>query len=399
MHVLHVISSLDARDGGPPAALAGLASAQQAAGLTVTVLATWRRGDAFGLAETLREAGVTVRPVGPAWGPLNMARGLKAEVHEAVASADVLHIHALWEQIQWLAAEQARAQARPYVLCPCGMLGEWSLAHGARKKRLYRRLRLDRMVDGAAAVHVATTMEASAVGPATGDRPVIVEPLGVRSNELETLPTAGRFRARHAVGDRPLVAYLGRIHPGKGVDRLTRAFGEAVTATGIDARLAIAGPDSANHRRAVERLAQRWGMAERVIFTGPLHGRERFAPLRDADLFVLHSDHENFGLSAVEAMATGTPVLVSDRVAIHEAITNAGAGEALALETSALTEALGRWLNRPARRSEAGRRGRELVRERFVWPRIADRWWGHYAELTGMSPAPRVEQRDEAYAD
>ena len=203
--------------------------------------------------------------------------------------------------MQYLAARACRAIGRPYVFTPHGMLDSWSLRQRWAKKRLYRWLRLDRELRGAAAFHTTSDaerreVEALGLGPR-----VIVEPLGIDMAEFEALPPRGTFRARYPqIGDRPLVVFLGRVHPGKGVEYLIPALG----ATRVrDVVLAVVGPDSKGYLAEMRKLADTHGVAERVLFTGMAVGAERIPPLVDADLFALPSDHENFGVSAVEALA------------------------------------------------------------------------------------------------
>src|SRR5688572_23118397 len=180
MRVLHVISNLDARGGGPAVALAGLAAAQVAAGLDVSIVATFRAGDDVTVADTLRGAGATVNMVGPASGPLARHPDLVPALEKAVASADVVHVHALWEEVQHQAARVARRQRKPYIIRPCGMLDPWSLSQSRLKKRLYMVLRLRRNLNRAAALHFTSDTERDLTAPLKLTSSAIVEPNGVR---------------------------------------------------------------------------------------------------------------------------------------------------------------------------------------------------------------------------
>src|SRR5438132_519035 len=100
MKVLHAISGIDPRNGGPTNALIGLAAAQVRAGLDVGVISTWQEHDAFRSADRLKELGVAVRMVGQARGKLSRHPQLRAALEEQVQAADVVHIHAMWEQMQ-----------------------------------------------------------------------------------------------------------------------------------------------------------------------------------------------------------------------------------------------------------------------------------------------------------
>ncbi|HLL90184.1 MAG TPA: glycosyltransferase, partial [Tepidisphaeraceae bacterium] len=177
---------------------------------------------------------------------------------------------------------------------------------------------------------------------------------------------------------RPFVLFLGRIDYKKGLDLLIPSFAKGAPA---DAMLVLAGPELTEYGRDVRVLVARERIGDRVLFTGMLHGRDRIAALVDADLFALTSYVENFGVAVVEAMAAGTPVLISDQVNLAEMIAGADVGAVVPTRVSEIAGVLHDWLGRPDRLVTAGRRAAEVARSQFGWPAIADRWTGHYARL------------------
>ncbi len=383
MRVLHVIRGVDSRIGGPQVAMAGLVSALARQGVETRVLAATRAGDDNEAAEPLRQRGVRVELVGPCRTPLMLHPQLEAKIRELAAGVEVVHIHGLWEQAQHLAACEAYRSGIPYLFRTCGMLDPWSLARSRLRKRIYLAMRLRADLDRAAAIHCTSSTEAEEIAPLRLRPPVIVEPNGIDVSEFEELPPAGAFRARHPeLGDRPLVLFLGRLHSGKGLDLLVPAF---AAAGAPDAVLVIAGPDEGDYRREVEALVRAHGLEGRVLFAGMLRGRERIEALADADLFALPSRHENFGVVVVEALASGTPVLVSDRVNLCREVVGAGVGDAVPLSVAPLTSALSRWLTDDALREAAARRARPFALETWPWDRIAARWIRHYEVLAAKS--------------
>ena len=145
--------------------------------------------------------------------------------------------------------------------------------------------------------------------------------------------------------------------------------------------LVIAGPDAAGYGATIRQLVAQHGVDERVIFTGMLAGEQKLAALVDADLLALPSFHENFGLVVIEALAAGTPVVVSDQVNLHPEVTSAGVGGVVPTDPPALARELDRWLDdEPLRRSVA-EKGPALVRQRYDWNQIARRWVDHYSGL------------------
>lgn len=375
-----MVSNLDPRSGGPAEALRGLAAAQVGAGLTVRVLATRKHGTGTGFADELRARGVAVQLVGPCYGPLCWRPGLGHAVRDAVRTASVVHIHALWEDVQHQAARAARRLGRPYIIRPCGMLDPWSLSQGRLKKRLYLRWRLRGDLNRASALHFTTPIERDLTVPLRLSAPALVEPNGVRLDEFVALPPRGGFRTRHGISSAARVClFLGRLHPKKGLDLLLRAF--AGTEPGC--HLIVAGPDPDGYGKALQLEVARLGITNRVHFVGMLQGAEKLGALTDADLFVLPSRQENFGNAVVEALAAGIPVVISDQVNLWPEIKGTGVGGVTALDIPALTAELRSWLSDGPDRPAVAERARALVRERFDWDAIARRWTAHYARLAG----------------
>jgi len=362
-------------------AIRGLGSAQVAAGLDVTVVATWKDQLSLKTAEEFRAAGMKVHLLGPARGPLSAHSQLAGAVHEAMEQSEVCHIHALWEDIQHLGAREAVKRGVPYIIRPCGMLDPWSLRQSKWKKRLYMAWRLRRDLQQAAALHFTAAAERDLTRPLKLSTPAIVEPNGVDLKEFEHLPPRGTFRARYpAIGDRPMVLFLSRVHPKKGLDLLVRALAQS---SHPEAMLVISGPDWENHTAQIQQLVHSLGLADRVIFTGMLHGRQRIEAMVDADLFALTSHSENFGVAVVEALAAGTPVVISDQINIYQEIAAAGVGAAVSLDVPTITQTLDRWLGDKALRQSAAGRCREFVWKNYDWNQIARRWVEHYTRLTG----------------
>jgi len=383
VRILHVISGLDPENGGPTFALVGLAEAQRRAGLDVSVIATWQIKTGFPLAERLQAADVKVELIGQAYGKLSRHPDLAAAVDRAVAGADVVHVHALWEEIQHQAPRAAQRRGVPYVVTPHGMLAPWSRAQGGWVhrwgKRAYLLLRLRRNLDRAAAIHFTTPAERDLVAPMRLRPPSIVEPVGIDFSEFEQLPPRGLFRERYPqLRDRQMVLFLSRLSPQKGLDVLI----PAMIRVNDDALLVVAGPDYDSYGQRVRGWVSELLLQDRVIFTGMLHGAERIQALRDADLFVLPSHHENFGIVVAEAMAAGTPVVISREVNIWQEVVAAGAGAAVRSgDDQELAAELRRWLADPAIRDAAGEKARAFARSHYDWNRIAKNWVDHYAAL------------------
>ncbi len=380
MKVLHVIASVDSRAGGPAIAMAGLCKAQRAAGVDVSVLATMRAGSARDVADDLNAHGVAVTTVGPTRGGLARHPQLDAVMRSLAREVEVIHAHGIWEEIQVAAARSAVAMCKPYIITAHGMLTPWSLKQKWLKKQIYLALRLRKVLNGAAAIHYTSAHERDLSAQAISLKPpALVEPLGVDLGEFEMLPPAGGLRSRFPqMMGKKIILFLGRIYPGKGVEYLVPALAAMKTR---DAMVVIVGPDQ-NFQATIEQLINRHGVRDRVLFTGMMRGRERLEALVDADLFALPSEHENFGIVVVEALACGTPVVVSDGVALHGEVVAGQVGSSVRVgDVSQLAAELDRWFGDDSLRRAAAERARPFVRQHFDWRAVAEHWVGHYQRL------------------
>ena len=399
LRVLHTISGLESENGGVVTALLGLVEAQADLGVDAHVLSTWQRETSRLNAERLRDRGVEVTHLGPAHGRLSLHPDLRRTVEAAVARADAVVIHALWEQVQHETARACQRAGVPYVVSTCGMLDEWPLRQNPLVKRLFLALRVRKNLRRARALHAATPMEGQSLRRLKLDGPeIVVELLGIELDDFQHLPPRGRFRARHPrLGDRPVVLFLSRLHYKKGIDLLIPGFAEAVRRLGDgpggDAMLVLAGPAEPEYLRELQELAERSGVGDRVLFPGMLRGADRVSAYVDADVFALTSYAENFGIVVAEAMAAGLPLVVSDQTATHAEVSASGAGTVVPTDVPRIVAALAEWLGDPARRAAAGPLARAHAMETFDWTRNAQHWNERFAAYAREAAAQATARR------
>lgn len=379
LRILHVISGLDPRAGGTTTALAALAHAQKDAGLEVAIASTFQAGLRPDVVDRIRAVGVSVHLIGPAKKFLNYHRKIAPTLLPLIQSADVVHVHALWEEIQHRAARLAGKLNKPYLFTPHGMLDPWSLSQSRIKKRIYLALRLRRDLAFASALHFADELERDLAAGLSLPAPALVEKHIVDLSEFQNLPPRGQLRARHPMlGDRPIVLFLSRLHAKKGLDLLIPAFAKLKSK---DASLVLAGPAEAEYQSHLTELARQHGVLDRTLFTGMLYGTDRVAAMVDANVFVLPSHQENFGIVVIEALAAGTPVVISDQVNIHRQITEAQVGLVVSVNIDSIADALDRYLTDPSSRARAAARARPFVWKNYDRQEIARRWCEHYQRL------------------
>jgi len=376
MKILHVIRDLAPSTGGPVSALKVLASAQADTGNEVTVAAT-----DYGLETVpdIRGADVRVYPcTSAAWRfSAAMGKGLS----EQIERADIVHIHTLWEYPTWAAARISRTLKRPYILRPCGMLDEWSMTQRGLKKKLYLRGLLGNAFANAAAIHFTTEGELNkSIKVNCGGRFVV--PIGVTlaSGDMGQGGLKNRFPELQG---KILILFLGRIHYKKQPDLLIRAFGN-ITEKFPEARLIIAGPADGEYLSELQHLVNGLGLQEKVAWPGFLDRQQTADAYRCADIFVLPSLQENFGISVAEAMAAGCPVIVSENVDLAADVLGASAGLVCRNDEKMLAADMARLLERPEERRRMGENGRQLVQDRFSPMSVARNLLEVYSDiLTG----------------
>ena len=376
MRILHVSESLDPAHGGTPAVPKALAAAQVGLGHEVSILSREEPGRAEAIRESM--AGiphadrVTIAGV-RAGGVVDrfVSRAARSWIAAHADEFDVAHLHSMWSPIPHGAARGLEQARIPYILCPHGILDEWAMNQKRVKKSIHLALASARTMKRAAFIHALSPYERTCIEPFGFGVPIAVIGNGVQPAEYESVPDPAEFRAAHPeVGERPYVIFLGRLHPGKGIDLLTRGFAR-ISADAPRAMLVLVGPD-AGARARIESAAFETGIADRVVFTGPVYGREKLAALAGAVCYCLPSEHEGFSVAICEALACGTPVVISPECHFDE-VGKEGAGVVVPREPAAIGNALSAMLRDPDRARTMGDAGRAMVFERFTWPAVAQR--------------------------
>jgi glycosyltransferase involved in cell wall biosynthesis len=258
---------------------------------------------------------------------------------------DVSHIFGLYDLIGPRVASACRRIGQPYLLEPMGMFRP--IVRNLWLKQLYHSVLGDSMIRGASLVIATAEQEREEF--LEGGIPN--EKIVVRRNGIEIparFPPIGQFRNDWDISkNAKLILFLGRLVSKKSPDLMLEAYSRwrRRSPESRDSVLVLAGPDEGDgYRERLESLAREMGLNGEVLFTGPLYEDSKWAAYRDADLFVLPSQNENFGNTAAEAVACGTPVMVTDRCGIAP-IVDRRAGLVVAHNSAALEAGLGRILD------------------------------------------------------
>jgi glycosyltransferase involved in cell wall biosynthesis len=264
---------------------------------------------------------------------------------------DAVIVHGLW-QYHGLAVHRALARrgSPPCYVFSHGMLDPWfkrqyPLKH--LKKLVYWWLAERRILRGAEAV-LFTCEEERRLAPlsfAGSSYRQRVVTFGTAAPPADATGQRAAFaRAHPGLAGRSFWLYLGRIHPKKGADLLVEAYGRLAATDRALPRLVMAGPCAdADYLRSLQTRAAALCPADAVHWPGMLTGAVKWGALRTAEAFVLPSHQENFGIAVVEALACGTPVLISNQVNIWREVTGDGAGLAAADTTAGTLSLLQRW--------------------------------------------------------
>lgn len=379
MRILHVIPGLTHERGGPSTVLKALAEHQAAAGHDVRVLTTDQGARTGETPVTLAE-GVRLERL-PVRGPnrLAYARGFATAVRAHLAHCDIVHAHSIFTYAIHVTLREALAAEVPLILRPCGLLHRYSLNRSALQKRLYLSLWGGLVRRACSTWHYTSEEEAAESWP--HDRsprfilPNGINPAAFRMGENEARSFVDRLLPD--LGNTPFVLFLGRIHAKKRLDLLLEAF---LTGAPASWKLVVAGPDEGNlWSHLQKRFLTDPAVARRVIRTGVVVGPEKIAILSLARAFALPSEHENFGVAALEALAAGTRALLSPQVDLAGPIARAGLGDAIPLEKAAWSNAIALLANPGT--NEFAAPAREWVEQHYSWKPIVATLLEHYRAL------------------
>jgi len=171
---------------------------------------------------------------------------------------------------------------------------------------------------------------------------------------------------------RPVILFMSRIEPKKGLNLLIPAL-EGVLAAGHQFQFILAGsnPQDPAYESQIQTQIQQSAIADYTTITGFVTGEQKARLLQTADLFVLPSYYENFGIAVAEAMVAGIPVMISDGVQIWEQIKRAEAGWVSTGGVDEITALITSALQNRQERERRGQNARKLATEHYSWDAIA----------------------------
>ncbi|MGB3636625.1 MAG: hormogonium polysaccharide biosynthesis glycosyltransferase HpsP [Rivularia sp. (in: cyanobacteria)] len=396
MKVLQIVPSISLIYGGPSQMVLGLAPALARQGVKVTILTTDTNGDTgqkpldVTLNSPLEQDGYEIiyfkcSPFRRYKFSVDLLKWLNNHAHEY----DLAHIHALFSPVSSTAAAVCRAKKLPYILRPLGTLDPADLRKKKQLKQLYAAGLERPNIAASAAIHFTSEQEAKVshrFGVTTKD---LVIPLGVKecrdvkfnvSNQCSDVKTnVSKFNIPDNV---PKVLFMSRIDPKKGLDLLIPAL-EKLLSEGLDFHFVLAGtnPQDPSYEQKIKSQIQASPLDKHTTITGFVTGELKSALLETADLFVLPSYYENFGIAVAEAMVAGIPVVISDQVHICQDISGSESGWVGTTNTLGIADLIREALKYPEERQRRGLLARKYALLNYSWDAIAQKIVEAYQDI------------------
>jgi glycosyltransferase involved in cell wall biosynthesis len=384
--ILHIISSVNPAGGGPIEGIKQLGATLNVEGHQVEIASLDPPGAPY-----LAQAPLPVYPLGPPRLKYGFSSKFAPWLRANAGRYDAVIVNGIWQYHSFAAWQVLRRSSTPYVLFTHGMLDPWFKKHYPLKhlkKWMYWPWAEYRVLRDARAV-LFTCEEERRLARSSfwlyRCNEVVVSygtasPKGDPGNELrEFLEHYPELRGKR------LALFMGRIHQKKGCDLLIEAFAK-VLGQQADWHLVMAGPDQVGWREELNFRAAELGIAPRIIWTGMLGGPMKWGALRAAEIFVLPSHQENFGIAVAEALAAGVPTLISNKVNIWREIEADGAGIAAEDTLQGTCGLLQSYLALPGGKQQAMRQAaRNCFEARFEIKKAAETLYAVLSSVMGVN--------------
>ena len=371
LKILQLVHTLDPSVGGVATSVLALSRGLARRGHKIDIVVLDEAS-----APWIQDVDLSVHALGSGLTSYRYSRALLPWLRRHGGEYDRVVVNGIWQYLSLAAWRRYAGSSIPYYVFPHGMLDPWfketfPLKH--LKKWLYWPWAEYRVLRDAAGVIFSSEEERLQARKSfrlyrAREK---VSPLGVEASPI--LPNAkSEFLSRYSqLQNTRNLLFLGRLHPKKGCDILLDAF--ARLSSRESTSLILAGPDQIGWEKDLRRQVESLNLTDRVVFTGMLQGNMKQGAFASADAFVLPSHQENFGISVVEALAAGIPVLISNRVNIWREIDADRAGYIESDDLAGTTRLLQRWIDTPpAERETIRQSARHCFAQRFEIDRAVD---------------------------
>lgn len=391
MRVLHVIPSLSPTEGGPSFVLPLIVRSLVSRGVTIDVATTVQRP-------------TDINACSPLEGPVDkdgyrefcfprtstfykFSISLNRWLKRHTSDYDLVHVHALFSHAPTSAASYALAHNIPYIIRPLGVLNSW----GMRRRRpiiksLSLRFRELPLLRNAASIHFTSRQEkeeAELLGsPKTG----VIIPLGIDMEPFRRPGDPNLFLNQYpALRGRQLLLFLSRLDPKKGFNLLLPAI-KLIRHKYPEARLILAGSGTSDFEAYLRNTLAQERLSDWVFWTGFLHDKLKLSAFAAATAFILPSHSENFGIAAVEALASGVPCILTPGVAVADQLDLHGAALVPAADPHAISGAIDSIFGSPELAAALGARGHAHATQEFSMDTMGMRLLSLYTSIANARP-------------
>ncbi|WP_313386849.1 glycosyltransferase [Chishuiella sp.] len=294
--------------------------------------------------------------------------------------SDVLHTHGIWGLTMHQAAKEARRQKKPYVVSVRGMLEPWSMQQSRLKKKLAMFLYQHKDLKNAACIHATALSEAESIRNLGYKNPIAVIPNGI---DLSEYPLKDK---KDEISDRKkTLLFLSRIHPKKGIEILLETWKNISSTNKEDWQIEIAGNGEESYIKELNDKIINLGLQNSVKIIGPQFGDEKIRAYHRADLFVLPTYSENFGMVVAEALACGVPVITTKGTP-WEDLELYQSGSWIDIGVESLKNCLEEYLIKSTSElQQMGVNGRKLVEDKYSIQSVAEQFIELYQWLINSS--------------
>ncbi|WP_392479049.1 glycosyltransferase [Nostoc sp. C110] len=387
MKILHIIPSIASVRGGPSQAVIEVVKALRDENIEAEIVTTNDNGNDLLDVPLGRRIEYNQVPVNffkrfsPKVGSIRefaFSRELTIWLWQNVSKYDLLHVHAIFSYPSTVAMAIARFQGVPYIVRPLGQLCEWSLQQSSRKKQIYLQLIEKANLNSSKSIHFTSKQEQQEASQLNLSSPSFILPHGV---DIPNINPNARQHLREYLNlpaDEPIVLFLSRLHPKKGLDYLIPALGKL---SDYRFTFVLAGSGDPNYESEIQSLLAINNIHNCTHLAGFVKGEIKDLFLQGADLFALTSYSENFGVAVLEALSAGIPVIVTPGVALANLVAQENLGYVAEFDITAIAAAIQQVLDCPEEAQKRGDRARKFILENYTWDRIASKQISVYTEI------------------
>jgi len=367
MKVLHILPNFELKLGGVPKVVFEMTKSLTQKGVDITLVSSADESNA-GKIFNAKDISIHICKRGIL---SHYWTGYSSDAYRVLRkeakNCDLIHIHELWHYLHYIGYKVARELKKPYGVSIHGELSSWCLNYKKLRKNIYSKFFQKKALKEANFLHAITKEEAKDSLSYSGNNNIFTIPNGIEIDKEDSCNIADSFSE---FDNKKVIFFLGRIDPKKGLDLLARAWGR-IAKNRDDLILVIAGPDTSGYKDKILYILKNEGVIDKVIFVGLIEGQNKVNIFKRAEMVVIPSYSEVRTLVALEAMAYGKPIIITDKCHFPE-VEELEAGIVIKPEVEDLVNAVNKLLINPQLGEQMGKNGKELILDKYTWGKISD---------------------------